>query len=72
MIGQIFLIGFGVAAIGLGFKGFTDDGIPLSQNTKIAGPAATALGIGCILLGSVMIAAGISPSTFILMLLGES
>jgi hypothetical protein len=72
MIARACMIGLGFAAIGLGFKGFTRDGIPFSTGTNITGPAAAIVGIGCMLVGFVLIAAGISPSTFILMLLGES
>jgi len=66
------MIGLGFAAIGLGFKGFTEDGIPFSTDTKITGPTAAVVGIGCMLVGSVLIATGISPSTLILMLLGDN
>jgi hypothetical protein len=51
MVGTIIGVLIGVAVILLGAKGFSADGIPLTNSKKLTGPGAKALGIVCIILG---------------------
>lgn len=71
MIARVFMIGAGIGAIGLGFKGFTDEGLPLNSETNISGVAATVIGIGCITIGLALLVFGACPSAVIPMLLQE-
>ena len=56
MIGKVFLFILGIAAIWLGAKGFTHQGLPLSYSKSITGFAANVLGVGCIIFGLAVIA----------------
>jgi hypothetical protein len=51
MLGGLVLLAVGVGAIGLGIKGFTKDGLPLSPTTNICGLAGRLLGMLCFLIG---------------------
>ena len=56
MIGKVFLLILGIAAIWLGGKGFTNQGLPVSYSKSITGLAAKLLGTACIALGLGIIA----------------
>jgi len=47
MIGSLLLIVIGVAAAGLGLKGFSKEGIPFGYNTQVAGFWGKLLGLFC-------------------------
>lgn len=51
MLGMLALIALGIAALGLGIKGFTAEGLPLGHESRIRGPAGKAVGVVCILIG---------------------
>ena len=53
------IIGFalGIAAILLGMKGFTREGLPLSKKKNLTGTTAQIIGVCCILLGAFFIVA---------------
>ena len=53
MVGAIIGLTIGVAAILLGVKGFTREGIPFTAKTKITGTPAIVIGVVCVLIGLV-------------------
>ena len=52
MLGVLALIAVGVAAVGLGIKGFTREGLPLGNQTDLAGVAGKVVGVICFLIGA--------------------
>jgi hypothetical protein len=46
------LVGMGLGTLALGIKGFTDDGVPLSSETRIHGVAGKIVGVLCLLLAA--------------------
>jgi hypothetical protein len=53
--GTVAVIAVGVGAIGLGCKGFTARGLPLSKSCNITGKPAKVIGVLCMLLGAAFI-----------------
>lgn len=49
----------GVAAILLGAKGFTRDGLPFTSKKRLTGTAAKVVGVICLLVGLALIADGV-------------
>ncbi len=51
MLGLIIAVVVGIGSIGLGLKGFTAKGLPLSKDKNITGTPAAIIGVVCILIG---------------------
>lgn len=49
----------GIAAILLGLKGFTRDGLPFTKNKRLTGTTAKVVGAVCLLLGLALLADGL-------------
>ena len=52
-------ISVGLGAIGLGLKGFSTEGLHVSENRRITGTPAIIIGIICLLVGIALIAVGV-------------
>lgn len=50
----------GVAALGIGIKGFTKSGLPLAPGLEITGIFAMLIGVFCCLLGLALVAFGLA------------
>ncbi|EAQ82578.1 hypothetical protein [Blastopirellula marina] len=48
----------GIVSIGLGLKGFTPSGLPLTRKKNITGVTAIVIGVFCCLLGAFLILEG--------------
>jgi hypothetical protein len=59
--GIIIGIAIGAAAILLGIKGFTPEGLPFTNTKRITGAPAQIIGVICILVGVVFVAGSIYP-----------
>jgi hypothetical protein len=57
--GAISAIGLGIAAIGLGCKGFTPKGLPWTKSRNITGKPAEFVGVGCMIIGAAFICFGL-------------
>jgi hypothetical protein len=53
--GTVAVIAVGIAAIGLGCKGFTTKGLPWSKRSNITGKPAEVLGAVCMVIGAAFI-----------------
>lgn len=51
MLLQLVCIGVAIGAFSLGFKSFTSEGLPLSNQISLQGPLAKLLGVICIAVG---------------------
>jgi hypothetical protein len=60
-MGIIIGIAIGIAAILLGAKGFTTEGIPFTSTKRITGTSAQIIGVICILVGLAFVAGSIYP-----------
>ena len=49
----------GIAAIFLGAKGFTPDGLPFTSKKRLTGTTAKVVGVICVLIGLLFIADGL-------------
>ncbi len=58
--GQMFAVLLGILAIGLGCKGFTSTGLPLTNKGNVTGVPAKVIGVTCMLVGLGLIIFGIS------------
>lgn len=57
--GAIGSISLGIAAIGLGCKGFTRKGLPWSKRRNITGMPAEVVGVGCMIIGAAFVCFGL-------------
>ena len=57
--GGIGTISLGIAAIGLGCKGFTPKGLPWSKRRDITGKPAEIVGVVCMIIGAAFVCLGL-------------
>ena len=55
ILGALAVIGVGLAAMGLGCKGFTPTGLPWSKNNNITGKPAEIIGAVCMIIGAAFV-----------------
>jgi uncharacterized membrane protein len=53
--GALAVIGVGIAAMGLGCKGFTPKGLPFSKTSNITGRPAEIIGAVCMVIGAAFV-----------------
>ena len=58
-MGEIIGIAVGIAALLLGAKGFSKDGLPFTNTKRLTGTGAKIIGAICILIGVVFIAGAV-------------
>ena len=61
-MGTFLLFAFAIMTFGLGMKGFTANGLPFTEETRIKGAAGVVVGIVCILIGFLFLACALGSA----------